>query len=381
MPFTHVLKSRLLHIVSVVALASLVLPSIAAAQEATSPSPLLPASPNAGLVAGLYWVVFWMAVVVFVLVEGLLIYATLRFRRRHDDEQPIQVHGNNRMELAWTIGPALIAVAIFVLSLQVMLTDRPPDAEGVSAVSVASVCFNSDVSPDEAAAFLAVSTLTVQVTGKQWWWQLEYPDYGFTTAADLYVPVGEVVVLQLSSQDVVHSWWIPQLGGKQDVYPGTTTYTWFQVTEPGIYEGHCTELCGDSHAYMPMRVVALEPDAFEAWAGQQQAAVAEPATDLTQRGRELVSEKGCVGCHVLNGINEGPGVGPNLSTIASRRQIAGIMPYNPENMRTWLSNPAAVKPGAKMPNLNLTDEELDALVSYLDTLQTPMNFRTLGVEQ
>lgn len=363
------LKNQLLWFVGLAVIAGLMLPGVVAAQSSEPPSPLLPASPNAGLVAGLYWAVFWMAVVVFILVEGLLIYSALRFRRRKDDEQPVQVHGNIRAEIAWTIGPALIAIAIFGLSLQVMLVDRPPDANGVSAVSVASVCFNSDVSPEEVAAFLAVSTLKVEVTGRQWWWQFRYPDYDFSTATDMYVPVGEVVTLEITSQDVVHSWWIPQLGGKQDAYPGATTYTWFQVTAPGVYEGHCTELCGDSHAYMPMRVIALPPAEFEQWAQRQVAGLPAPTTPLTLRGQQLVSEKGCVGCHAINGISDGTNVAPNLSNIASRRQIAGIMPYNTQNLRNWLIDPAAVKPAARMPDLNLSDEELDALVAYLDTLK------------
>lgn len=363
------LKDQFFWFVGLVAVVGLAVPGVVAAQSSETPSPLLPASPNASLVAGLYWAVFWMAVVVFILVEGLIIYSAIRFRRRSEDEQPVQVHGNARAEIAWTIGPALIAAAIFGLSLQVMLVDRPPTEDGVSAVSVASVCFNSDISAEEAAAFLAVSTLKIDVTGKQWWWQFEYPDYGFNTATDMYVPVGEVVVLDITSQDVIHAWWIPQLGGKQDAYPGATTYTWFQVTEPGVYEGHCTELCGSSHAYMPSRVIALEPAEFEQWAQQRLTAVPAPTTPLTQRGQQLFGERGCAGCHAIGGVSDSANVGPNLSNIASRRQIAGLMPYNPENLRSWLRDPAGIKPSAKMPNLNLSDEELDALVAYLDTLR------------
>ncbi len=366
MPQIRITKLHLLGLAGL-ALILLALPDVAFAQS--TPSPLLPASPNASLVAGLFWIVFWMAVIVFLLVEGLLIYAAIRFRRRSDDEQPVQVHGNTRAEIAWTVGPALIAAAIFALSLQVMLTDRPPDSEGVSAVSVASLCFSSDVSADEVAAFLATSTMTIDIVGNQWWWELNYEDYGFFTAADMYVPVGEVVSLRMTSRDVVHAWWIPQLGGKRDVYPGATTYAWFQVTEPGIYEGHCTEMCGDSHAYMPMRVIALEPEEFDRWLAQRQDDVPAASTELTAHGEELVRTKGCVGCHAIQGINDVARVGPNLSNIASRRQIAGVLPYSTDNMREWLVNPQAVKPGTRMPDLALTDEELDALVAYMDTLR------------
>ncbi len=361
----RILKHQLPWLIALVI--ALALPGVAGAQSSSTPSPLLPASPNADLVASLYWIVFWMAVVVFVLVEGLLIYAAIRFRRRSDDELPVQVHGNTRAEVAWTIGPSLIAAAIFVLSLDVMLKDRAPTEEGVSAVSVASVCFAGDVSPEQAAAFLSSSTLTVEVTGAQWWWELNYTDYNFLTATDLYVPVGEIVSLRLSSRDVVHSWWIPQLGGKQDAYPQADTFTWFQVTKPGVYEGHCTEMCGDSHAYMPMRVVALEKEEFDQWVAEQTADAPEPTTDLAIQGQELFQSKGCMGCHAIQGVSAGR-VGPALSNIASRAQIAGMMEYSTENMRIWLNDPT-MKPGSLMPDLALTEEELDALVAYLDTLR------------
>jgi cytochrome c oxidase subunit 2 len=365
----RMLRNRIIWFAMLALLAGLVMPEIASAQSQTPPSPLLPSSPNAELVAGLYWLVFWMAVVVFILVEGLLIYAAIRFRRRDPDELPEQIHGHTRAEIAWTIGPALISAAIFVLSLQVMWQDRPPDADGVSAVAVASVCFTSDVSAQEVADFLAASTLTVKVTANQWWWEMDYTDYGFLTAADMYVPVGEVVVLEMTSRDVVHSWWIPQLGGKRDVYPGINTYAWFQVTEPGVYEGHCTEMCGDSHSYMPMRVIALEPENFEQWADRQLGGAPEPTTPLATQGQELFRTRGCVGCHAVQGVGTAGRAGPALTNIASRDQIAGIMPYDTTNMRGWLRNPAEVKPGTRMPNLNLTEEELDALVAYLDTLK------------
>jgi cytochrome c oxidase subunit 2 len=369
MPVLRIFKGQILWFAGLTLLIILAAPGIAAAQTSPTPSPLLPASPNASLIAGLYWLVFWIAVAVFILVEGLLIYSAIRFRRRDDSELPTQVHGNTRMEVAWTVGPALIAAAIFGFSWQVMLTDQPPTAEGVSPVSVASVCFASDVPAEDVAAFLAASTLNVQITGKQWWWEMYYPEYDFYTATDMYVRVGDVVSLEMTSSDVVHSWWIPQLDGKEDVYPGATTYSWFQATEPGVYEGHCAELCGASHAYMPMRVIALEGEEFDEWASQQQADAQEPQTALEQRGAELIRTKGCVGCHSIRGQLESSRVGPNLTHVASRQQIAGMLPYDPENMRSWLHDPEAIKPNSRMPTLELTEEELDALVAYLDSLK------------
>ncbi|NJP04694.1 MAG: cytochrome c oxidase subunit II [Chloroflexaceae bacterium] len=338
------------------------------AQSASTPSPLLPASPGADLVANLFWVVFWMSVGVFILVEGLLIYSAVKFRRRSPNEMPAQVHGNTRLELAWTIGPSLIAVAIFALSLQVMLTIQDPGADSVALAS-SNVCFSSDISPNAAAAFVGTSTLDIDVTGYQWWWEYNYPAYGLITAADMYVPVGAIVKLNLTSRDVVHAWWIPQLGGKKDLYPGAINLTWFQVTEPGVYEGHCTELCGASHAYMPMRVIALEQAEFDAWVNKQLEGPAAPETELALQGQQLMRSKGCLGCHAVTGLSESARVGPNLTNLAERHQVAGLMPYSQENIRLWLSNPAGTKPGALMPNLNLSEAELDALTAYLDTLK------------
>lgn len=364
--------------------AVLLAPEAAFAQVSENPpSPLLPASPNAGAVAWLFWLIFWMSVVVFILVEVLIITVVLRFRRRRADELPVQVHGNTRLEIAWTVGPALITLAVGWLSWDVMWKDLAPTAQGVSPIAVASLCFAEDVSAEEASAFLETSTLTVDITGNQWWWKLDYPDYGISTATDLYVPVGEIVSLRMSSRDVVHSWWVPQLGGKTDVYPGATTYLWFQVSEPGIYEGHCAEMCGDAHAYMPMRVVALPPAEFEQWAQNYLGEPVEPSTELAQQGAELMATKGCLGCHAVGGdaASGASRVGPALTNMGSRLQIAGLLDNNPENMRAWLADPAAIKPGARMPNLNLSDDELDALTAYLGTLQVTSDPAPTGAIQ
>lgn len=350
------------------ALFGLSIPQIALAQSST-PSPLLPASPNASLIAALFWAVFFMAVVVFLAVEGLLIYSAIRFRRRSDDEMPTQVYGNTRMEIVWTSGSALIAAAVFLLSVIVIFENQPPVADEV-ALAASNVCFTTDVGGEQVAAFLGTSTLDVEIVGHQWWWEMNYPAYGANTATDMYVPVGSVVKLQMTSIDVVHSWWIPQLAGKEDVYPGATTYTWFQVQEAGTYEGHCAELCGASHAYMPMRVIAVSPEEFELWAQKQVSDAPEPGDGtLAAQGKELFSSRGCVGCHAISGVNTLARVGPNLTNIAGRVQIAGLMPYSEDNMRRWLQDPVAVKPGALMPNLQLSSEEVEALTAYLHTLE------------
>jgi cytochrome c oxidase subunit 2 len=354
---------------------------------AEPPSPLVPASPQAAVLANLYWLIFWMAVAVFVLVEGLLLYSAFRFRRRSDGEQPAQIHGNIRLELAWTIAPALIIGAIFVLSIPGMgVVNAPPATagdvvfDGTPVASAASnVCFVGDISAEEAAAFANTSTMTIQVTGRQWWWQLNYPEYNIETATDMYVPVGAIVKLEMTSNDVVHSWWVSQLNGKQDVNPGSLSFTWFQPEREGIFEGHCTELCGESHAYMPMRVIAVSPERFAAWTRLQSEgaqAASEPAGPLAAQGRLIFEQKGCLACHAIQGVplpaplnDQALTRGPNLTNIGERQQIAGVLQNTPENMHAWLANPPQIKPGTRMPNLGLSPQELDALAAYLASLK------------
>jgi cytochrome c oxidase subunit II len=351
---------------------------------AEPPSPLIPASPQASVLADLYWLIFWMAVAVFVLVEGLLLYSAFRFRRRRDDEQPTQIHGNTRLELAWTVAPALIVAAIFAVSLPGMGIVNQPPAETSANVAVASaassnVCFVGSIDADSAAAFAGTSTLNIKVTGRQWWWQLDYPEYGFETATDMVVPVGAIVKLEMQSNDVIHSWWIPQLNGKQDVNPDAPSYTWFQAERAGVFEGQCTELCGDSHAYMPMRVVAVAPDEFERWAQAQssiKAQATQPSDPLAAQGRLLFEQKGCVSCHAIDGVEAQVPLndaaltrGPNLSNFGGRTQVAGVLSNTPEHLAQWLANPQDVKPGTRMPNLALSQQEIDSLVAYLESLK------------
>jgi cytochrome c oxidase subunit 2 len=316
------------------------------AQENTPPSALNPAGPNSAVIAGLFNVVLIIATVVFVVVEGLIVISAIRFRRRaQDTSEPSQVHGNTRAEIAWTILPAMIVVTLFVLALQ-----------GQQSL---------DTKPAVAA-----EQMTVKVTGHQFWWEYEYPDLGITTATDLVIPTGKVVNLELSSADVIHSFWVPQLNGKTDAFPNHINYTWIQANSPGTYYGQCAELCGASHANMRVVVIAKTPEEFDQWVKDQQAGPAEPTDALAQQGQTIFSTGACVGCHTINGTSANGKVGPNLTHVASRTSIAGGSLNNTEgNIRRWLGNPPAVKPGSVMPNLNLTKTEIDALTAYLQSLK------------
>jgi cytochrome c oxidase subunit II len=324
----------------------LVLAVPAFAQEGTQPSALNPAGPNSAAIASLFNVVLVLATVVFVVVEGLILISAFRFRHRaKDTSEPTQVHGNTKAEIAWTILPALIVVTLFVMALQTQQTlDAKPAA--------------------------AAEQMTVKVIGHQFWWEYQYPDLGITTATDLVIPTDKVVNLELSSADVIHSFWVPQLNGKTDAFPNHVNYTWIQANTPGIYYGQCAELCGASHANMRVVVVAKTSEEFDQWVKDQQAGPAEPTEALAQQGQQTFLAGACIGCHTINGTAANGKVGPNLTHVGSRTSIAGGSLTNTEgNIRRWLTNPPAVKPGSIMPNLNLTKTEIDALTAYLQSLK------------
>jgi cytochrome c oxidase subunit II len=320
------------------------------AQEGTppqQPSALAPAGPNSAAIADVFNIVLIIATVVFVVVEGLIVFSAFRFRRKaQDTSEPVQVHGNTKAEIAWTILPALIVVTLFVLALQTMQTLNTPPAAA------------------------AAEQMTVKVIGHRFWWEYQYPDLNITTATDLVIPTGRVVNLELSSVDVIHSFWIPQLNGKTDAFPNHVNKTWIQANTPGMYYGQCAELCGPSHANMRAVVIAKTPEEFDQWVKDQQAAVAQPADALAQQGQQVFLAGACIGCHTVEGTAAQGKVGPNLTHVASRTSIAGGTLTNTEgNIKRWLANPPAIKPDAVMPNLNLAQSDIDALTAYLQTLK------------
>ncbi|MBA3552079.1 MAG: cytochrome c oxidase subunit II [Actinobacteria bacterium] len=310
---------------------------------------LSPAGPYARQIDTLFRPVFWIAVAVFVLVQGLLLYAVFRFRHRGDRGIPVQVHGNRRLEIAWTIIPAMLLAGI--------------------AIPTVGTIFSLDRRP-------AGDVLDIRVVGHQWWWDVEYPTLGVVTANEVHIPAGRPVRLSLETEDVIHSFWIPRLAGKQDMLPGRTTTLNIQADEPGTYEGQCTEFCGASHANMQFLVIAQVPAEFDAWVQDQgRPAVAPAAGSPAAQGAEIFvrgTEVGsCVGCHAIEGVQGAEArIGPNLTHFGSRATFAGaIFQNNAENLRAWLDDPDSVKPGARMPDYNLTREEIEALVAYLQGLE------------
>ncbi len=250
----------------------------------------------------LFNIVLVMAVLVFVLVEGLLIFAVVRYRRRSRSEsvEPEQVHGNNRLEVGWTLGSAVLVIILFFFTLGFYQQPRglPQSAD----------------------------VLTVEVTGNTWFWEFHYPETGVRTTGEFNVPAGRPVVLEITSRDVQHSFWLPELAGKVDAIPGRVQRLWFQVDEPRIYIGQCAEYCGLRHYDMPIRLNVLPEQEYAAWMGEKAAAVAAAQeVDLEAEaaqlvgdvaaGRALYTALGCVACHSLDGT---PGVGPSYLGLGER---------------------------------------------------------------
>lgn len=297
--------------------------------------------------------VFWIAVGVLCLVTGLVLYCVFKFRARSEDEAPKQIHGNTRAEIAWTILPAILLASI--------------------AVPTVKFVFDLNNFPNNA--------LTIAVTGHRWWWQFDYPtatnptnpgDIDFSTATQLHIPIQTKVVLTLTSVDVIHNFWVPELAGKLYAIPGRTNKMVIEADQAGTYYGQCSEFCGTSHANMRLQVIAQTPADYEAWVASQEApAVTQPAGSTSEAavGSQVFQTVGCAGCHTITGVSDGM-VGPNLTHFASRSVFAGAIFANTDpNLRLWLANPPLEKPGSVMPNLHLSSTQITALVAYLDTLK------------
>ena len=304
--------------------------------------------------------VAWVAVI-FLTVTTLLVTAVVRFRARSGAPEPRQVHGNTALEIAWTVAPAIILTLV--------------------AVPTVLTIFRTQSAPPH-------TDLTVKVTGHQWWWEFEYPDLGVVTADEFHLPLGRTAVFDIGSADVIHSFWVPAMGGKRDAIPNRTNHMWFTPSALGVYPGQCTEFCGASHANMRLRLFVDTPAEFAAWVARQKqppvgggaaaestaamAAVAAAPSGLSPlalEGKAVFGRSACVGCHTIAGISAGV-MGPNLTHFASRGTFAGAtFERDPENLRRWLADPPAMKPGALMPKLGLAPADIEALVAYLQSLK------------
>jgi cytochrome c oxidase subunit 2 len=292
----------------------------------------------------LFNLTLYAGLAVGVLVEVILVVAAIRYRRRAGDRLPPQIHGNTLVEVLWTTGPVLIVGWILFVTLPVIFSTQAPAPSG---------------------------SMLVKVTGHQFWWEFEYPDQKVITANELHLPVGRTANLELLSADVIHSFWVPALGGKRDAFPAHINYIWMTPNAVGEYPGQCYQLCGYSHGNMRERAIIQTQAQFDSWvAAQIQPAVAPAAGTPAAEGAQTFTQKGCVSCHTIQGTAAAGKIGPNLTHFASRGTIAGsIFENNTADLRRWLKDPPREKPGSIMPNLNLNDHELDVLVAYLQSLK------------
>jgi cytochrome c oxidase subunit 2 len=313
-----------------------------------TPSIFAPASTPASNILNLSLFVLAITGGIFLSVGGLLAYALIRYRARKSDDgsEPAQIYGSTQVELAWTVIPILIVVVLFL--------------------TTARIIFAIEDAPKPRAA------LDVTVVGHQYWWEFRYPKLGIVTANELHVPVSGAsdprpTWLHLLSADVDHSFWVPQLAGKTDLIPNHPNDTWIDPMHTGLYLGQCAQFCGVEHAKMLLRVYVDTPAQFAAWVQQQQQPGAQDAS--VAAGRHIFETEACTNCHRIAGTAAAGTFGPDLTHVMSRATIASGAALNTrENLHAWIENPDHVKPGALMPAMQLTDDQVDQLVAYLTTL-------------
>jgi cytochrome c oxidase subunit II len=323
--------------------------SFAAGEPTNGTNIFAPASTPAKMAANLSVFVLAITGIIFVVVFTLLVYSIIKFRGRAVDagREPAQVYGSTQIELAWTIIPILIVVVLFLATARVIHAvqdaPQPPAAIEVTAI------------------------------GHQYWWEFRYPKLGVVTANELHIPVSDPAnpnptFLTLLSADTDHSFWVPELAGKTDLIPNHPNRMWMDPQRTGIFLGQCAQYCGVQHAKMLLRISVDTPEDFAAWVRSQQQPAVQDASAAT--GKRAFESNACINCHAVAGTDANGRFGPDLTHLMSRATIAsGAAPNTPEKLRLWIQDPNKVKPGSLMPAMQLSDEDLDAVVNYMETLR------------
>ena len=341
---------------AIVRICAVVLLSVARAAATESAAPPMsptnifaPVSTPAKSIFGLSIFVLAVTAAIFVVVFALLVYTVVKFRKTATDNgrEPPQVYGSNQVEIAWTVIPVLIVVALFMATARVIATvqNAVPDSNAIHVVAI----------------------------GHQFWWEYRYPGLNVVTANELHVPVSDPehptpTFIKLLSADTDHSFWVPRLAGKTDLIPNHPNGMWIDPQETGLYLGQCAQYCGTQHAKMLLRVYVQSHENFDRWIQQQEQTAF--VTDAVTEGRRVFETTACINCHAVSGTVADGRFGPDLSHLMSRDTIAAGAALNtPENLRLWIQKPKAIKPGSLMPAMELTDHELDALTAYLETLR------------
>jgi cytochrome c oxidase subunit II len=308
-----------------------------------------PASTPAKSISDLSVFVLVITGVIFLTVFVLLLYSVVKFRGRETegDREPAQVYGSMQIEMAWTVIPILIVVVLFLATARVIhaVQDAPEPAGALDVIAI----------------------------GHQYWWEFRYPKLGIVTANELHLPVSDPAhprptFLQLLSVDTDHSFWVPELAGKTDLIPNHPNRMWMDPQRTGVFLGQCAQYCGTQHAKMLLRVSVDGADDFDAWVRAEQKPVIETAN--ASAGRRVFEANACINCHTIAGTPADGRFGPDLTHLMSRSTIAaGAAQNTPDNLRLWIQDPSAIKPGSLMPAMKLSDADLDAVVSYMETLR------------
>jgi len=320
------------------------------ANQGLSPTNIFaPVSTPARSILDVSFFVLAVAAIIFATVFSLLAYSVVKFRKRANDDghEPPQVYGSNQVELAWTVIPILTVVALFMATGRV-IADVQKVARPANAIEVIAI-------------------------GHQFWWEYRYPGLNVVTANELHVPLSDPehptpTFITLLSADTAHSFWIPRLAGKTDLIPNRVNHTWIDPHQTGIYLGQCAQYCGTQHAKMLLRVYVQSRDEFDRWIQEQR----QPAqvNDAVSRGKHIFETTACINCHAVAGTAADGRFGPNLTHLMSRETIAsGAAENTPQNLRLWIQNPDAIKPGSRMPAMQLNDQDLEAVAAYLRTLR------------
>jgi cytochrome c oxidase subunit II len=313
------------------------------------PSSIQSALDSAGVQAArieqLWWLMFWVCTAVFVLVMLALAVAVVRGGGARSTATPDSTLTRNV-----TISTVLSTIALIGLLFASVLTGR-----ALGSLSM----------PDP---------LTVQITGYQWWWSIDYqnpdPSLNVTTANELHLPVGRPVAITLKAADVIHSFWVPSLHGKTDLVPGRDNVMWLRADKPGIFRGQCAEYCGVQHAHMALTVIAEAPNDFEGWLSTQRQLARDPVSAEQARGRQIVEQGPCALCHTVRGTTAAARTAPDLTHFATRSTIgAGTVPNTRGYLAGWIADPQHIKPGNRMPPTGLASDDLQAVIAYLETLR------------
>lgn len=309
---------------------------------------LQPESPQAQAMYDVFLQVIWISAAIFVIVTGLILVAILRGRNR--TTLPDQDFGSHKKEIFWMVGPVLIVLWLVAISSKLILT--------MNAVPIVHP-------PREGSSDVALT-----VIGHQWWWEIQYNGSAVTGANEIHIPIKKKVRVELKSADVIHCFWVPQLARKIDVIPGRENYIWLEADRPGVYQGRCAEFCGTQHAWMNFKVYAHDAEEYEQWLSAERSPPNNSTSPDINAGRQLFFSQTCVNCHTIRGTSASATIGPDLTYVARRKELGGgVLENSRENLIRWLKNPQAIKPGSKMPNFNLTEEQVHQLVAYLESLK------------